>query len=267
MKRKVIISLAPVKAGNEIKIKNLAEDVKRSVEAGASMCHLHSRLRTGELSSDITFLSECFDEILKQTDVVVQASTGGISKMTIEERCLPLAYHRVETASLNGGSTNLGEDIYKNSFKDIRYCANTTYERGIYPEVEVFDIGMIQAIEALSKEKNTNFKVPILYNLVFGHKGGMQATIESLYAFKSFVPNEAIWGVTHYGRDNWGFLTTALAMGASLVRIGFEDSNYLEENKSAIYNYEVVEKLASIIRLLDLEIASPDEARKIMGIK
>lgn len=267
MKRKIIISLAPVQAGNAIERDKLAEDVRKSVEAGASMCHLHSRRQTGELSSDIRFFVDCFEEILKGTDVVIQASTGGISEMTIEERCRPLTYHRVETASLNGGSTNLGECIYKNSFDDIRYCADAVYSRDIYPEIEVFDIGMIQAVEQLSQEGRTRFKKPMLYNLVFGHKGGMQATLENLYAFRSFVPKEALWGVTHYGRQDWQFLTTALAMGASLVRIGFEDSHYLEDNKQASYNYELVKKLVDIIQLLDLDVATPDEAREIMHIK
>jgi 3-keto-5-aminohexanoate cleavage enzyme len=267
MKKKIIISLAPVKSGDPIYKDILAEDVDKSVQVGASMCHLHSRRNNGDLSADTSFFVDCFDEILRRTDVVVQASTGGISEMTIEERCRPLTYHRVETASLNGGSTNLGECIYKNSFDDIRYCAEAVYTRGIYPEVEVFDIGMIQAVEKLSQEEKTRFKKPMLYNLVFGHKGGMQATIESLYAFRSFVPKEALWGVTHYGRQDWRFMTTALAMGASLVRIGFEDSNYLVENKQASYNYELVKKLVDIIQLLDLDVATPDEAREIMGIK
>jgi 3-keto-5-aminohexanoate cleavage enzyme len=267
MKKKIIISLAPVKSGDPIHKVALAEDVEKSVQTGASMCHLHSRLSNGDLSADTSFFAECFDKILRRTDVVVQASTGGISEMTIEERCLPLTYDRVETASLNGGSTNLGEFIYKNTFEDIRYCANAAYNRDIYPEVEVFDIGMIHSIEELSQEAHTHFRTPIMYNLVFGHKGGMKATIENLYSFRSFVPKEAIWGVTHYGRKDWQFITVALAMGASLVRIGFEDSNYLDENKPASYNYELVKKLVDIIRLLDLDVATPDEAREIMGIK
>lgn len=262
--RKVIISLAPVSAIVPPVAESLAIDVEKSVQAGAAMCHLHSRTETGALSSDTTYMIECFEKILKRTDVIVQASTGGVSSMSIEERCYPLNYEKVETASLNGGSTNLGEAIYNNSFEDIRYCARMVYEKEILPEIEVFDTGMINNIY-LVKEK-LPFRSPILFNLVFGHQGGMQPTIEALTAFKSFVPKDAMWGVTHYGRDNWTFLAAAIAMGASLVRIGFEDSRFIEPGVDATYNYEVVERLVRLIRAMGLEVATPDDAREIMGI-
>ena len=101
-------------------------------------------------------------------------------------------------------------------------------------------------------EKEQPFAEPKLFNLVFGHKGGMQATPEMLSAFRSFVPQDALWGVTHFGRDNWTFLAAAIAMGATVVRIGFEDSAYLEEGKSAEYNYQLVEKIVALIRAMGL---------------
>ena len=100
--RKVIVSLAPVRAGDAVDANALAEDVKKSVDAGAAMCHLHCRKPDGNLTADISYMEECFEAILKKTDVVVQASTGGVSDLTIEERCNPLNYEKVESASLNG---------------------------------------------------------------------------------------------------------------------------------------------------------------------
>ena len=120
-KKKVIISLAPVEAGTPVDADALAEDVKKSAELGAAMCHLHCRRPDGSLTPDISYMSECFDRILAKTDVVVQASTGGVSDLTIEERCFPLDYKPTESASLNGGTTNLGEAVYINSFDDNRY--------------------------------------------------------------------------------------------------------------------------------------------------
>lgn len=262
--KKVIISLAPVQASTPIDAKALAVDVEKSVQAGAAMCHLHCRRPDGSLTADTGYLTECFEEILSKTDVVVQASTGGVSNLTIEERCTPLTYKKVESASLNGGSTNLGEAVYFNSFDDIRYCAREVYAKNIIPEIEVFDIGMINNIEMTAKEYP--FRNPILYNLVFGHKGGMQPTIESLAAFRSFVPAHAKWGVTHFGRSNWDFLAAAISMGASIVRIGFEDSPWLSPTQNAVHNYELVERLAALIRAIGYETATPDEAREIMGI-
>ncbi len=263
--RKVIISLAPVAAGTPVDKYTLAEDVEKSVAAGASMCHLHCRRPDGSLTPDITYMSECFDEILRRTDVVVQVSTGGVSDMNIRERCNPLDYKRAESASLNGGTTNLGEAVYINSFDDIRYCAKAVYERNILPETEVFDIGMLHNMELVKKE--LPFQEPRLFNLVFGHKGGMQPTPEMLAAFVSFVPKDSLWGVTHFGRDNWTFLAMAIAMGATVVRIGFEDSAYLSPKKTAEHNWQVVEKLAALIRAMGLEPAAPEEARSILGIK
>ena len=262
--RKVIISLAPVQAGTGVDAERLAEDVEKSVQLGAAMCHLHCRKPDGSLTPDISYMVTCFEEIRKRTDVVIQASTGGVSEMNIRERCNPLDYEKVETASLNGGTTNLGESIYINSFDDIRYCADAVYKRGILPETEVFDIGMIHNMELVRGE--LPFADPMLFNLVFGHKGGMQPTPEMLTAFRSFVPQEALWGVTHFGRDNWTFLAMAIAMGAAVVRVGFEDSAYLSEGNYAQYNWQIVEKLVELIRAMGLEPASPAEARRILKL-
>ncbi len=262
--RKIIISVAPVKAGDTVDYLALADDVQKSVKLGASMCHLHCRKEDGSLTPDITYMEKCFQEISKGCDVVLQASSGGISNMTIEERCFPLNIKGVETTSLNAGSTNLGDAVYINSFEDIKYCSKKAYEKGILPEIEVFDIGMINNMEIVQKEQP--YIEPVLYNLVFGHKGGMVANTKALSAFVSFVPEKAIWGVTHFGRDNWSFLACAIAMGATVVRIGFEDSKYLNENKNADYNYELVERLKNLIEAMGLEVATPSEARKILSL-
>lgn len=263
MARKVIISLAPVKSGMPVDRAALAQDVAKCVEAGAGMCHLHCRLPDGSLTPDTAEFIATFEEILSRTDVVVQASTGGVSEMSIEERCNPLEYWRVESSSLNGGSTNLNGSVYINTDSDIDYCARVSYERGVIPEVEVFDIGMIYNVERSAQKQP--YRRPIFYNLVFGHKGGMQPDITCLQAFRSAVPADAKWGVTHYGRDNWEFLAAAIAMGASVVRIGFEDSAYLADSVEARYNYEVVERLVQLIRAMGLEPATPAETREIMG--
>lgn len=262
LNNKVILSLAPVAGLDPLIPEDLVEDVVKSIDAGASMCHLHCKTREGNLTPDINVISEAFDMILNRRDVVVQASTGGVSHMTIEERCNPLNYEKVESASLNGGSTNLGEAVYKNSFQDIRYCAGVCYDKGILPEIEVFDIGMIHNIEIIQKE--VPFKEPLLFNLVFGHMGGLQPGARELAAFHSFVPGEALWGVTHFGRSDWKFLVSAISLGAKVVRIGFEDSRYLAADKMASYNYQLVEQLVKIIRTMELEPATPDEAREIL---
>ena len=78
------------------------------------------------------------------------------------------------------------------------------------------------------------------------------------------MPADARWGVTHYGRDNWDFLAGAMALGASVVRIGFEDSAYLAPGEYAQYNWQVVERLVQLIHAMGLEAAAPEEARRIL---
>ena len=263
MNDKIVISVAPIQAGAPVDADALAADMEKCVQAGASMCHLHCRRPDGSLTPDISYMSQCFDKILAKTDVVVQVSTGGVSDMDIVQRCEPLKYPKAETASLNAGSTNLGDAVYINTFEDIRHCAREVYAHGIIPDVEVFDIGMINNVEMTAKE--LPFRRPIFYNLVFGHKGGMQPTMESLVAFRSMVPADAKWGVTHYGRQNWRFLAAAIAMGAATVRIGFEDSAYLSETENAVHNYQLVERLVDMVKAMGIEPATVAEARQIMG--
>ena len=99
--RKVIISLAPIPGpAAPIHVNEIAEDIIKSIDAGASMCHLHSKDLNGVLSPDISVLGNIFDTVRKSRDVVVQVSTGGISNMNIEERCNPLKYPEAESASL-----------------------------------------------------------------------------------------------------------------------------------------------------------------------
>lgn len=264
-KRNVIISLAPVAASTAIDYADLTQDIVDSIDAGAAMCHLHARDASGALTPDCTPMVDCFKAVRAQRDVIIQASTGGVSDLTIEERCNPLNYDIVESCSLNGGSTNLGEAVYHNSFEEIRYVAKRSYDANTVPEIEVFDIGMIQAVEELSQQ--SPFRTPKLYNLVFGHKGGMQPSPETLMAFRSFVPADCMWGVTHFGRMDWDFLAFAIAAGATDVRIGFEDSASLGDGTQAERNSQLVARLAQLIEAIGYGAATPAEARTILGIE
>lgn len=261
---KVIISLAPVAAGSAIDYPKLSQEIIDCIDEGAAICHLHSRKSSGALTPDFSETEKCFADVLAKREVITQASTGGVSDMNIEERCRPLASSLVATCSLNAGSTNLGEYVYHNSFDEIRYVTALAHEKKILPEIEVFDISMIQSMEYLLTPANR--PQPVLYNLVFGHQGVMMPTIESLVAFKSFVPKDAFWGVTHYGRTNWDFLACAITMGATDVRIGFEDSDYLGPQKKATTNTELVTRLAALIRSIGYEVATVKEARAILSL-
>lgn len=264
---KLIISVAPVSAADTRVIPpEVAMEAIASARAGAALVHLHVRDQTGKLTPDVSDFEDTIKRIRAGSDIILQASSGGISNMNMEQRCAPLLKcPLVEMTSLNGGSVNLGDAVYPNSLPDIRYCAQVAVEKAIVPEYEVFEVGMINAICELEPE--LKLSRPLLINTVFGHRGTMPATIDALVHFRHFIPKGALWGVTHFGRRDFSFIAAAVGMGADLVRIGFEDSKFLNATERAESNVQLVEKLVAITRGMDREIATPDEARQILNIR
>lgn len=264
--RKVIISVAPTSAlSKSIDPQALAKEVIACAKAGAGMVHMHVRDKYGNLTDDISLYKETVEAIRKESDIVIQASTGGVSNMNIEQRCQPLYYDKVETASLNVGSVNLGEAVYQNPIGDVRYCVQKIKENNKYPEIEVFEIGMIQTVLELDQE--FNLPKPLMFDIVLGHKGEAPATIEALISMRKFIPKDALWGFTHAYRRDYTLMAAAIAMGASLVRIGFEDSNYYDENTFAKSNVELVERVAHLIRAIGLEVATPTDVRNMFRLR
>lgn len=267
MKDKVIVSVAAVAPtdGNIIP-KKIADDVIACAKAGAAMVHLHVRDYNGCLTSDLSVIKETVDLIKKESDIVIQVSTGGVSNLSIEERCAPLTMETVEATSLNVGSVNLGKSVYCNPIDDVKYCVGKIIENKITPEVEVFELGMINTTEILRKE--FSFENPLLYAVVLGHEGASPATPEALNAMVGYLPkNEnTLWGITHANRKNFNIIAAALGMGASVVRIGFEDSDYLDEETKAENNFQLLEKTVALIKAMDKEPATPTEARQMLNI-
>lgn len=263
--RKVIISVAPTPAlSASINPAGLAEEVIAAGRAGAAMVHMHVRDRYGKLTDDMEVYKDAVERITKECDIVIQASTGGLSDLTIQQRCAPLSYDKVETISLNVGSVNLGEAIYKNPIGDVRYCVEQMMKFRKLPEVEIFELGMIHTV--LELDRHYSLPKPIMFDLVLGHPGGAPATIDALIALRSLVPHDALWGITHANRTDYCVISAAVAMGASLVRIGFEDSDYLNRDRRAANNAELVSKVADIIHAMELEVANPQDARQILGV-
>ena len=157
--RKIIVAVAPVshhidpEAPGPITPEEIADEVSKCTEAGAGTVHLHVRDRQANQTEDLVVFSETLDLIRAASDIVIQGSTGGLSSLSLEERCVALNDPRVETASLNMGSVNFDEDVYINRLPDIRYWARRMEETNVIPELEVFEAGMIPVIEQLATEK------------------------------------------------------------------------------------------------------------------
>ncbi|PHV69420.1 3-keto-5-aminohexanoate cleavage protein [Sporanaerobium hydrogeniformans] len=269
--KKILLSVAPV-AATDILInpRAIAKDVIACSKAGAGMVHLHVRDLNGRLTSDLTLLEETIRYIKEQCDIVIEISTGGVSNLTIEERCAPVYPTWVEANSLNVGSVNLGDAVYQNPIKDVHYCVEQIIKNGKIPEIEVFEIGMINTVRELALRYD--FIKPILFAIVLGHIGAMPATIGALKAMLEGLylnfPNreEVLWGITHAHRKDWEIIKAALDMGASSVRIGFEDSDYLNPLTQVDNNAVLVAEASDIIKSKGMMPATPDEIRTMLHI-
>ncbi len=274
-RRKIIITVAPVchvgkiiphECKNPLSPDEIAEDVVNCTHAGAGMVHLHVRDETGEQTFDLNVFRKTLDRITSKSDIIIQGSTGGISTLSLEERCVCLDEPRVEVASLNMGSVNFGETVYINTLPDIRFWAGRMKERKVLPEMEIFDLSMVETCSKLADEGV--LERPMHYNFCLGqgNASALSATPENLGYLKSLMEPGSQWGLNHDQMPDLSMLACALSMGASVIRVGFEDSFYCEPGKPAKTNAELVEKLVMLVRSMGFEPASPLEARVILGL-
>ena len=269
--QKIIVSVAPVgkdisaPSRNPLAPDEVAQEVIGCARAGASMVHLHVRDREGCPTEDLTAFSRTLDLIRQESDIILQGSTGGLTTLSLEERCVCLNDPRVEVASLNMGSVNFGETVYINTLPDIRFWASRMRETDVIPELEIFEAGMIQVAQKLVQEDSLS--PPFGYNFCLGVHWAIPADPRSLEFLKSLLPEGARWGVLHDKMHDLSLLATALGTGASVARVGFEDSVYYAPGQPATTNVELVEKLVALIRSIGFEPATPDEARRALKVK
>ena len=268
--RKIMVSVAPVSAADtQIIPEKIAEDVIECHKLGASMVHLHVRDEKGRLTPDLTLLSKTVQLIQKECDIVIEISTGGVSELSIEERCAPCVPDYVEANSLNVGSVNLGKAVYRNPIEEVEYCVGQILSNNKRPEIEVFELGMIHTVKEL--DEKFHFVKPILFALVFGHGGEMPATPEALrhmveYLYENFPREDVLWGYTQAYRKDWSMMKLALEKGAASIRIGFEDSSYIEPDKIAVNNAQIVEACVNLVRSCGMEPMTPNEVRQMLNI-
>lgn len=264
--RKIIVSVAPVGRNisrpsiNPVTPEDIAQDVIACDRAGASMVHLHVRDREGNQTEDLSEFARTLDLIRKGSNIIIQGSTGGLSSLSLEDRCVSINDPRVEVASLNMGSVNFGEDVYINTLPDIRFWARRMKETDVIPELEIFEGGMISNVRTLLREGALS--PPFYYNFCMGFHGALPADPDGLFFLKSMLRRGTLWGVVHEDMNDLSLLATAIGMGASIVRVGFEDSVYYAPGKAAKTNRELLEKVVFLIHGMGFEAATPEEARK-----
>lgn len=267
-------------------------DAVKANEAGAAVVHIHARdPKNGRPTSNLEVMREIVSGIKKRSDVAVCITTGGQLGMSLEERIAAVPALKPELASCNAGSVNFVlapaaakiknpkydwevpflegtyDLVFANTFKGLEYYINTMDQHGTLPEFEVYDIGMINNIAFFIRKGIV--KKPVYIQFVMGILGGIPAIIENL-AFLVKTAKEQIgdfvWSCAAAGRAQFPLVTAALGMGGN-VRIGLEDNLYIKPGVLAKSSAEQVVQVKEIAERLGLEVASADEARKILSLK
>jgi uncharacterized protein (DUF849 family) len=272
--------------------KQIADDAVRAYEAGAAVVHIHARNpETGQPTPDTKIIKEIITNIKSRCNVVVCITTGGGLGMTVEQRVAPVALFKPELASFNAGSVNFAlfpvipkykewkfewekqylgfsEDfIFPNTFKSMKEYCRIFAENGTKPEFEIYDAGMINNVAFMIQAGYV--KKPVYIQFVLGVLGGLTPSSENLLFLADYARRQIgdfVFSVCVAGRAQFPICTQSLLIGGN-CRVGLEDNLYLDKGQLAKSSGEQVTKMARIARELGVEPASPDEARKILGLK
>ena len=273
--------------------KRIAEGAIGAAEAGAAIVHLHARdPEDGRPSSDPDVFARFLPEIHESSDVIINITTGGGHGMSLEERTAAARRFRPELCSLNMGSMNFGlfpaldrgrefqhewepaylemtrDFIFKNTYKDIESIVSDLGADGTRFEFECYDVNHLYNL-AFFLEKGI-VKPPLFVQTVLGILGGIGTDPEDLLHMKRTADRlfggDYVWSVLAAGRHQTRLVTMGAILGGN-VRVGLEDSVYLAKGVLAESNAQQVEKMVRILGELSLEIATPDEARQMLGLK
>ncbi len=230
--------------------------------AGASIVHLHVRNEDGSPTQSAELYRETMDLIRGRCNLIIQTSTGGAVGMSPEERLQPV-YLKPEMATLSTGSVNFGDDVFMNPPAYLEKFARVMQEQGVKPEIEAFDVGMIN--NALRLVKKGLLSEPLHFDFVMGVPGGIPGTVKNLLHMAESIPPGSSWTVAGMGRTELPLGTAAIITGGH-VRVGFEDNIYYTRGVLAESNALLVERIARVAEIHSRPVASPDEARALLGL-
>ena len=262
--------------------------------AGAAILHLHARdPRDGRPTPDPNVFMQFLPRIHAETTAVINISTGGGIGMSLDERLAAAERAQPEMASLNMGSMNFGlfpmaerprawqydweprylestrDAIFKNTFADIEAILGRLGAGGTRFEFECYDVGHLYTLAHFLERGLV--KSPLFVQTVFGILGGIGADPENLVhmraiADKLFGRENYQWSILAAGRRQMNLITAGATMGSN-VRVGLEDSLYAAPGKLAQTNAEQVALIRRVLESLSFEIATPADARSLLGLK
>jgi uncharacterized protein (DUF849 family) len=265
-----------------------------AAKAGAAILHLHARdPNNGRPSPDPKIFRQFCPRIKQATDAVINITTGGSVTMTVEERIAAALDLSPEMCSLNMGSMNFAlypmarrykewkydweqqyllssdANIFRNTFRDIERIYKDLGEgHGVKFEHECYDTGHLYNL-AHCIDRGL-FKPPVFLQLIYGILGGIGPELDNLIFMKRTADRlfgeDYLWSVLAGGRHQFNFCTVASMLGGN-VRVGLEDSLYIGPGKLAASNAEQVAKIRRILEELGYQVATPAEARQMLGLK
>jgi uncharacterized protein (DUF849 family) len=300
-KNKVVITCAvtgavhtpTLNAGLPYTPADIAEQAIAAAEAGAAILHLHARdPKDGRPTGDPDVFAQFLPEIHASTDAVINITTGGSVVMPPEERLAATLRFQPEMCSLNMGSMNfafhlMGQkvekwrfdwerdyiaategSIFRNTFKDIARTIELMAGSGVRYEHECYDVGHLYNL-AYFLDRGL-LQPPVFVQTVFGILGGIGADPDNVVFMRRTADRlfgkDYVWSTLAAGKHQMPIITQAAMMGGH-VRVGLEDSLYIERGQLAANNAEQVTKIRRILAELGLEPATPDEARALLGLK
>ena len=248
----------------------MAESACACYQEGAAICHIHARDKEGKSTGTQEVFQEIHDRIRSKCNIILQDSTGGGPNLTLEQR-IECLHAKPEMASLNMGSLMRVVGQYKgvafaNLREDIETYVTRMREMGVKPEMEVYSHAMFREVENLIKKGLV--EKPYYINLVLGmtYQGALEATPKYLNSLIDFLPEDVIFNVTAVGAAQLPLTTLSMILGGC-IRVGMEDNIYFRRGELAKNNAQLVARAVRIARELNKEPATPDEARKILGMK
>lgn len=243
--------------------KAIAEDAIACWKAGASIVHLHMRDDNGVGTMDVERFRETQQRIRDNSDLIINMTTSGEAGAPTERRMEHVLTLRPEMATFDAGSINLSfGGIFDNTATFLTTLGKALIEADIKPEVEIMDLGMLAAVNFYRKQGA--LIDPIHYQFVLGFFSGAPATPRNLVFLQSQLGRDATWSAFGIGAAHLPILYTALALGGH-IRVGLEDNIYYRKGELC-RNVDLVERAARVIREFNNEVATPTEARQILGL-
>ena len=244
----------------------IAQSAIECWDAGAAIVHIHVRdPKTGLGTQDLDVFRQVVEPLRERTDLLLCLTTSGIPgrNLAIEERLKPLELEP-ELASFDAGSINLGGSAFINTPEFLEAAAKSMKEKGVKPELEIFDVGMM--VTCLRMRDQGYLEEPLHFQFVLGTPWGSPATPKSFLHLYEHLPEDATWSIIGIGKGHLPMAMMGLILGGH-IRVGMEDNIYYERGVLAKSNAEFVERIVRIAKEYGRETATPREAREILGLR